>query len=74
MQQYSEIMLASVSHELRTPINVIINCIKCIENNIEESQKKWLHIASTSSSFLLSLVNDTMVNLKIMIIYRIIHK
>lgn len=28
--------------------------------NADESQKKWLNIASTSASFLLSLVNDTL--------------
>ena len=63
MQQYSEIMFASVSHELRTPINIIKNCIACLVARADESQKKWLDIASTSASFLLSLVNDTLVSL-----------
>ena len=54
--------MASVSHELRTPINVILNCIKCLEGSVREEDKKWLDIATTSSSFLLSLVNDTMVS------------
>ena len=61
MQQYHEIMFASVSHELRTPINVINNCIQCLNLRIiDESSRKWLDIASTSASFLLSLVNDTL--------------
>ncbi len=54
-------MFASVSHELRTPINIIGNCIACLQSKAEESQKKWLDIAQTSASFLLSLVNDTLV-------------
>jgi signal transduction histidine kinase len=35
MNKYAEIMFASTSHELRTPINVMINCINCIEGNVE---------------------------------------
>ena len=55
-------MFASVSHELRTPINVIINCLKCLERNLQPDQKTWCDIASTSAEFLLSLVNDTLVS------------
>lgn len=53
-------MFASVSHELRTPINIINNCITCLKLKADHSQLKWLDIASTSASFLLSLVNDTL--------------
>jgi signal transduction histidine kinase len=63
MQQYSEIMFASVSHELRTPINIINNCISCLKVRADEGSMKWLDIAATSASFLLSLVNDTLVSI-----------
>jgi signal transduction histidine kinase len=59
-------MFASVSHELRTPVNSIINCLNCLSNSSTENNEKfqkWISIAFTSSQFLLSLINDTIVNL-----------
>ena len=55
-------MYASVSHELRTPVNSIINCLNCLSKSSSEKMKKWISIAFSSSQFLLSLINDTMVS------------
>jgi len=61
MKQYSSVMFASVSHELRTPINAIQNSLVSIKKyNIDASMTKYLDICTSSSSFLLSLVNDTL--------------
>lgn len=61
MKQYSSVMFASVSHELRTPINAIQNSLVRLRNAaIDTSMTKYLDICTSSSSFLLSLVNDTL--------------
>jgi len=60
IQNYLQVMFASVNHELRTPINVVLNCIRCLEPSATPGQMRWLKIACTSSEFLLSLVNDTL--------------
>ena len=53
-------MLRFVSHELRTPTNAILNLTSTVlqSDNLSPSQRTSLSIVSTSTSFLLSVIND----------------
>lgn len=60
MKQYMQIMFTSISHELRTPINAIQNSLHCMRSSVSTAGLIYLDICDSSSSFLLSLVNDTL--------------
>lgn len=60
MKEYSHIMFTSINHELRTPINAIQNSLNLMTNFVDPLGKQYLQICKSSSSFLLSLVNDTL--------------
>ena len=51
--------LANMSHEIRTPMNGILGFIQLFEHtNLDEIQKKYLGIMSTSAKTLLGIIND----------------
>ena len=61
MIKFEQIMFASINHELKTPINVIINCLNCIETcKSQTEQNKWIKVALNSCKMLYSLVMDTL--------------
>lgn len=60
MKQYTQIMFTSINHELRTPINAIQNSLACMKYSMDPSVQMYFEICESSSSFLLSLVNDTL--------------
>ena len=53
-------MFSSISHELRTPINAIQNSLQCVRPYVTDKGQAFIKICESSSSFLLSLVNDTL--------------
>ena len=53
-------MFMSISHELRTPINAIQNSMTCIRPHVTPIWQMYFDICESSSTFLLSLVNDTL--------------
>lgn len=56
--------LATMSHELRTPLNSIIGftgiLLQELPGNLNDEQKKQLHLVQNSSRHLLSLINDVL--------------
>jgi signal transduction histidine kinase len=61
MNKVSELMIASTSHDMRTPINTTLSMINLLEKaTLTLMEKKWLKVAKTSLSLLLSLINDTL--------------
>lgn len=51
--------LANVSHELRTPLNGVIGFTDLLATTpLNETQKKYLQVASTSAGSLLNLIED----------------
>ncbi|GAB6095432.1 hypothetical protein JCM14469_16840 [Desulfatiferula olefinivorans] len=51
--------IANMSHELRTPLNGVIGMTELIrETALDDSQKEYVHIIRSSSSLLLTIVND----------------
>ena len=53
-------MFTSISHELRTPINAIQNSLHSMKRFVNKEGLFYLDICDSSSSFLLSLVDDTL--------------
>jgi signal transduction histidine kinase len=59
MNKVSEMMIASTSHDMRTPINTALNMVSLLKKaNLSPLESKWLKVAKTSLSLLLSLIND----------------
>ena len=52
--------LANMSHEIRTPMNSIIGMIHLLKNtqNLEDTQKEYIHKIESASNNLLSIIND----------------
>lgn len=51
--------ISNVSHEMRTPLNGILGFVHLLkQGSLSESQKRYLKMMETSSSSLLSLIND----------------
>lgn len=51
--------LAVMSHEIRTPLNAIIGATNLLEETqINDEQKKFAHIASTSGESLMAIINN----------------
>jgi signal transduction histidine kinase/CheY-like chemotaxis protein len=57
--QAKDQFIANMSHELRTPLNGVIGMTELIRGTcLDETQKEYIHIIRSSSSLLLTLVND----------------
>ena len=53
--------LANVSHELRTPMNGILGMLHLIKSSaLDEKQKKYTEVASTSADRLLTLIDEVL--------------
>ncbi len=53
--------LATTSHELRNPLNIIINCIRLVEDGLcdnREEEMEFLKLADETTIHLLSIIND----------------
>jgi len=51
--------LAMMSHELRTPMNGVFGMLEILEHTkLEDEQKRYLDIAKSSSSHLLTIIDD----------------
>ena len=59
-QKAKTTFLSNMSHDIRTPMNAIIGFAALAKNNIEDSEKvgEYLEKIGSSSSYLLSLIND----------------
>ncbi len=51
--------LANMSHEIRTPLNAVLGFAELLsDTNLNETQKQYVDTINTSSSLLLSVIND----------------
>lgn len=51
--------IANMSHELRTPLNGVIGMTELLRGTaLDDTQKEYIHIIQSSSSLLLTIVND----------------
>ncbi len=53
--------LATTSHELRNPLNIIINCIRLVEDGLcdsREEEMEFLKRADETAIHLLGIIND----------------
>ncbi len=59
IQQYKDQFLAHMSHELRTPLNALLGFVQILnETELNEKQKDYTRIISSSGNHLLTVVND----------------
>ena len=53
------LFLANMSHEIRTPMNGVLGMLDhVLKENLDQSQRKYLKIAKSSASSLLTVIND----------------
>jgi len=58
-EKAKDLFLANMSHEIRTPLNGILGFTQLLaDTKLDEEQKEFIDVVSTSSSRLLNIVND----------------
>ena len=63
--KYQKQMLANVSHEFRTPLNAMMMSLVLLKDKVQQPDKKFIKIATSSCNILSSLVEDILDHAKI---------